>query len=69
LTDTSTSAKLDARGERILAMSEDEQPPKREILFCPYCFQQQFDRREIPGSRVHCAVCGVDVEVKELVKP
>jgi hypothetical protein len=50
-------------------MSEEEQPPKREILYCPYCFQQQFDRREIPGSRVHCEVCGVDVEVKELVKP
>jgi hypothetical protein len=41
----------------------------RETLFCPYCFQQQFDRREIQGPRVYCQVCGVEVEVRELVKP
>ena len=48
---------------------QDEQTVKREILFCPYCFQQQFDRAEIQGLRVHCEVCGVEVDVKDLVKP
>jgi hypothetical protein len=48
---------------------EDDRIAGRETLFCPYCFQQQFERREIQGSRVYCQVCGVEVEVKELVKP
>lgn len=50
-------------------MPEAEQPSTREILFCPYCFQRQFDRREITGSRVYCDFCGVEIEVEELVKP
>ncbi len=40
----------------------------REIRFCPYCFQQQFSMAEIKGDKVYCEVCGVDVEVKDLVK-
>lgn len=48
---------------------EEPRPAQREILFCPYCFQQPFDRREIEGPRVYCQVCGVEVDVKELVKP
>ncbi len=52
-----------------MATPKDDQPVKREILFCPYCFQQQFDRAEIQGSHVECEVCGVEVAVKDLVKP
>ena len=65
---------LDRRGRLGYAYAmnttdEERRPPRREILFCPFCFQQPFDRREIEGSRVYCPVCGVEVEVKNLVKP
>jgi hypothetical protein len=52
-----------------MATIEDDRTSRREILFCPYCFQQQFDRGEIQGPRVYCEVCGVEVAVKDLVKP
>lgn len=47
---------------------EKRLPSEREIRFCPFCFQQQFTLSEIKGDKVYCEVCGVDVEVKELVK-
>lgn len=40
----------------------------RQIRFCPYCFQAQFTLAEIKGDKVYCEICGVDVEVKDLVK-
>jgi hypothetical protein len=40
----------------------------RQIRFCPYCFQQQFNLAELKGDKVYCEICGVDVEVRELVK-
>lgn len=64
LTDPSRSAKLDP-----MAGTEDDRTGKREPLFCPYCFEQQFDRRDIEGPRVYCEVCGVEVDVKDLVRP
>ncbi len=47
-----------------------EQPRggERQIRFCPYCFQQQFNLAEVEGEKVYCEICGVDVEVRELVK-
>jgi hypothetical protein len=48
-------------------MAEDTQL-HRDIRFCPFCFQQQFDVSGIQGDRVYCEICGIDVEVKELVK-
>lgn len=48
-------------------MAEDT-PSGRDIRFCPYCFQQQFDVSGIQGDRVYCEICGIDVEVQELVK-
>jgi hypothetical protein len=49
-------------------MSEDA-PYRRDLRFCPYCFQQEFDLAAVSGEWVFCEICGVDVEVKELVKP
>jgi hypothetical protein len=51
-------------------MADQVRPPApRDILFCPFCFQQQFPASAISGLKVYCEICGVDVEVKELVKP
>jgi hypothetical protein len=30
-------------------MSEEE-PVGRDVRFCPYCFQETFDMREVSGS-------------------
>jgi len=50
-------------------MPDESRPPApREILFCPFCFQQQFLGSAISGPKVYCEICGVDVDVKELVK-
>ncbi|MFB3817549.1 MAG: hypothetical protein ACE147_07790 [Candidatus Methylomirabilales bacterium] len=46
----------------------DKPSTDRQIRFCPYCFQQQFNVAEIKGDKVYCEICGVDVEVRELVK-
>ncbi len=43
-------------------------PSERDIRFCPYCFQQQFTMSEVKTDKVYCEICGVDVEVKDLVK-
>jgi hypothetical protein len=40
----------------------------RQIRFCPFCFQQQFSLAEITEDKVYCEICGVDVDVKDLVK-
>jgi hypothetical protein len=40
----------------------------RDMRFCPYCYQQSFDMSETRGEWVYCEMCGIDVEVKELVK-
>lgn len=46
----------------------DEWEPKRDVRFCPFCFQQVFDMSETKGDWVYCEMCGIDIEVKELVK-
>jgi transcription elongation factor Elf1 len=45
-----------------------EESPTRDIRFCPYCCQQQFDVSTLEGGTVYCEVCGIEVEVKELMK-
>ena len=40
----------------------------RDMRFCPYCFQQEFDFAELDGEWVFCEICGIDVEIAELVK-
>ncbi len=45
-----------------------DEPAVRDIRFCPYCFQQQFDMSTLEGGTVYCEVCGIEVEVKELTK-
>jgi hypothetical protein len=40
----------------------------RDIRFCPYCFQQTFDMAQVSGEWIFCEICGVDVEVKELIR-
>lgn len=55
------------RGKGGVLMAEDT-PSGRDMRFCPYCFQQQFDVSRIQGDRVYCEICGIDVEVTELVK-
>jgi hypothetical protein len=47
---------------------EKDESAGRELRFCPYCFQMAFQASEIRGEYVFCEICGVDVEVKELVK-
>ena len=47
----------------------EEQPETHDMRFCPYCFQQQFDVSALQGGTVYCEVCGIEVEVKELMKP
>jgi hypothetical protein len=49
-------------------MAQERTPLERQIRFCPYCFQQQFTLSEIIGNKVYCEICGVDVDVKDLVK-
>ncbi len=46
----------------------EEQETTRDTRFCPYCFQQEFDVSALEGSTVYCEVCGIEVEVKELMK-
>ncbi len=46
----------------------EDQPVGHNVRFCPYCFQMSFDLSEVKGEFVFCEICGVDVEVKELVK-
>lgn len=46
----------------------EESPGRPEIRFCPYCFQQQFQVSQGQAGNVYCEICGIDVEVKELVK-
>ena len=47
---------------------EQEKPVSREVRFCPYCFQMTFEVSELKGDYIFCEICGVDVEVKELVR-
>ncbi len=49
-------------------MASDEETPRSDVRFCPYCFLMSFDMREVKGPWVFCEYCGVDIEVKELVK-
>ncbi len=49
-------------------MAEEEKAVSHDVRFCPYCFQMSFDLSEIKGDYIFCEICGVDVEVKELVK-
>jgi hypothetical protein len=50
-------------------MAEDEEDkPRHDYRFCPYCFQHQVDLVEVHGDSVYCEICGIDVEIKELVK-
>jgi hypothetical protein len=49
-------------------MPENEKPIGRDIRFCPYCFQMTFEMSEVTGDKVFCESCGVDIEVKDLVK-
>jgi hypothetical protein len=46
----------------------EESPAGRDMRFCPYCFQQAFDVSNETGEWVFCEMCGVDVEIKDLVK-
>jgi hypothetical protein len=46
----------------------EERPFGRDMRFCPYCFQQAFDVSELKGEWVYCEICGIDVELKELIK-
>lgn len=48
-------------------MPEEEKPIGHEVRFCPYCFLMAFEPSEIKGDWIFCEICGVDVEVKELV--
>lgn len=47
---------------------EKEKHTGREVRFCPYCFQMTFEVTDIRGDYVFCEICGVDVEVKDLVR-
>lgn len=38
-------------------------------LFCPYCAMTQFQVDPDAEGTVHCEVCGVDVPIRELVRP
>lgn len=50
-------------------MSETEEGRnRRDIRFCPYCFQQAFDMAAVSGEWIYCEICGVDIEVKELIR-
>ncbi len=47
---------------------EAEKSSGDEERFCPYCFQKTFDLSQIEGEWIFCEICGVDIEVKDLVK-
>ena len=46
----------------------EEKPIPRDMRFCPYCFQQEFDVSGSQEGSVFCEVCGVNVAVKDLIK-
>ena len=48
--------------------SDEKKVAGPDIRFCPYCYQMSFNVVEVKGDWVFCEICGVDVEVKELVK-
>jgi hypothetical protein len=45
-----------------------EETATYDIRFCPFCFLQQFNVSDLEGGTVYCEVCGLEVEVKELMK-
>ena len=47
---------------------EAEKSTGGEVRFCPYCFQMTFELSQIKGEWIFCEICGVDIEVKDLVK-
>jgi hypothetical protein len=49
-------------------MAENEKPIGRDIRFCPFCYQMSFEMSQVTGSQVFCEVCGVEIEVKDLVE-
>ena len=49
-------------------MAEQEWTAGQDVRFCPYCFSMSFQMSDVKGEFVFCEMCGVDVEVKELVK-
>ena len=54
---------------RRIPLPETEEPRYlRDIRFCPYCFQQTFDMAEVSGEWAYCEICGVDIDVKELIR-
>ncbi|HSB69391.1 MAG TPA: hypothetical protein VLT62_08680 [Candidatus Methylomirabilis sp.] len=46
----------------------EEQQVRRDMRFCPYCFQQEFDVSATEEGTVYCEVCGITVDVKDLAK-
>ncbi len=46
----------------------EDQLVSHDVRFCPYCFQQGFEVQKLKEEYVFCEICGIDVEVKELVK-
>jgi transcription elongation factor Elf1 len=48
-------------------MVEEQQVP-RDMRFCPYCFQQEFDVTGNEKGTVYCEICGIKVDVKDLTK-
>lgn len=41
---------------------------EKDIRFCPYCSETEFEVDEGKGGSVFCNVCGIDIPIKELVK-
>jgi hypothetical protein len=46
----------------------EAQPVPRDLRFCPYCFQQEFDVSQSEDGTVYCEVCGIKIDVKDLTK-
>ena len=40
-----------------------------DFLICPYCAMMQFQVDPESDGTVHCEVCGVDIPIRELVRP
>lgn len=47
----------------------EETETRRDIRFCPCCYQQEFDVTGREEGKVYCEICGVDFNIKELEKP
>lgn len=50
------------------AKTEPPSEQTRDIRYCPFCGEQEFDLTGKGLSSVYCEICGFDLEVRDLLR-